>query len=68
LKDAGRELDHGVELLLLDQPSAAASCAPSLEPKRTPSGTMTAARPPGFSRRRKSARKRSSVFLVLTIA
>ena len=37
------------------------------EPKSTPSGTMTAARPPGLSRRRKSARKSSSVFLVLTI-
>jgi hypothetical protein len=29
------------------------------EPKTTPSGTMTAARPPGLSRRRKSARKSS---------
>ena len=35
------------------------------EPKSTPSGTMTAARPPTFSIRRKSARKSSSVFLVL---
>jgi hypothetical protein len=38
-----------------------------LEPKRTPSGTMTAARPPGLSRRRNRATKSSSVFLVLTI-
>ena len=38
-----------------------------LDPKSTPSGTMTAARPPGFSSRRKRARKSSSVFLVLTI-
>src|SRR3954463_9903793 len=37
------------------------------EPKSTPSGTMTAARPPFLRRRRNRARKRSSVFLVLTI-
>src|SRR3989304_8080729 len=37
------------------------------EPKSTPSGTMTAARPPGLSNRRKSARKSSSVFFVFTI-
>ena len=36
------------------------------EPKSTPSGTMTAARPPGLSSLRKSARKSSSVFFVLT--
>src|SRR5947209_6806316 len=36
------------------------------EPNRTPSGTMTAARPPGLSRRRNRARNRSSVFLVFT--
>ncbi len=39
-----------------------------LEPNSTPSGTITAARPPGLSSRRKSARKSSSVFFVLTIA
>ena len=38
-----------------------------LEPNSTPSGTMTAARPPGLSSRRNRARKSSSVFLVLTI-
>ena len=38
-----------------------------LDPKRTPSGTMIAARPPVWSRRRNRARKSSSVFLVLTI-
>ncbi|MEN3033256.1 N-6 DNA methylase, partial [Chromobacterium amazonense] len=37
------------------------------EPNSTPSGTMTAARPPGFSKRRNRARNSSSVFLVLTI-
>ncbi|MNT89801.1 hypothetical protein D3C72_2305940 [compost metagenome] len=38
------------------------------EPKSTPSGTITAARPPGFSNRKNSARNSSSVFFVLTIA
>ena len=38
------------------------------EPKRTPSGTMQAHWPPFLRRRRKSARKRSSVFLVLVTA
>ena len=37
-----------------------------LEPNSTPSGTMTAARPPGLSRRKKRARKSNSVFLVFT--
>lgn len=36
------------------------------EPKSTPSGTMTAAPPPGFSSRRKSARNSNSVYLVFT--
>ena len=36
-----------------------------LEPNSTPSGTMQAQRPPVLSIRRKSARNRSSVFLVL---
>jgi hypothetical protein len=39
-----------------------------LDPNSTPSGTITAARPPGLSSRRNSARNNSSVFLVLTIA
>jgi hypothetical protein len=34
------------------------------EPSSTPSGTITAARPPGFSSFKNSAMKRSSVFLV----
>lgn len=36
------------------------------EPNSTPSGTITAARPPVFSRRRKRARNSSSVFFVFT--
>ena len=43
-----------------------ARCA-LVEPNSTPSGTITAARPPGFSSRRNSARNSSSVFLVFTI-
>ena len=39
-----------------------------LEPNSTPSGTMQAQRPPVLSIRRKSARNRSSVFLVLVTA
>ena len=42
-----------------------ATCA-LVEPNSTPSGTMTAARPPGWSNRRNRARNSSSVFLVLT--
>ena len=38
------------------------------EPNKTPSGTMQAQRPPFFSICRKSARKSSSVFLVLVTA
>ena len=41
-------------------------CAPE-EPNSTPSGTITAARPPVRSSRRKRATKSSSVFFVLTI-
>ena len=37
-----------------------------LDPNKTPSGTMTAARPPGLRSRRKSARNSNSVFFVLT--
>src|SRR5699024_12382249 len=35
-------------------------------PNSTPSGTITAARPPGLSSRKNNARNSSSVFLVLT--
>ena len=50
---------------LLDEQFAQVLCA-VLEPNSTPSGTMTAARPPGLSRRKKRARKSNSVFLVFT--
>jgi hypothetical protein len=65
LEDTGGELDDGVELLVLDKRLRRDLCA-FLESKSTPSGTMTAARPPGLSRRRNRARKSNSVFLVLT--
>jgi hypothetical protein len=58
--------DDRVELLLLDE-DLAERLVGLEEPKSTPSGTMTAARPPVCRSRRKRARKSSSVFLVLTI-
>ena len=67
----GLKTPEGIEITPSSRCSSTSSfrsplCA-LLEPKRTPSGTMTAARPPLWSRRRKSARKSSSVFFVLTI-
>ena len=41
---------------------------PGGEPNSTPSGTITAARPPGFKSFRNSAMNSSSVFFVLTTA
>jgi hypothetical protein len=67
LEHAAGQRDHGVELLVFHEHRRSSLCA-LLEPNSTPSGTITAARPPGLSRRRNRARNSSSVFLVLTMA
>ena len=67
LEHARGQRDHRLELVLLHQQSSASAVCAFDEPNSTPSGTMTALRPPSFSIRRIRATKSSSVFFVFTL-
>jgi hypothetical protein len=62
---AGRELDHGVELLVLDEPLAQ-RLVRLRRAEQHAVGDDDRGAAAGLEQRRKSARKSSSVFFVLT--